>query len=79
MSSGSPENAYLSDPLGVLAEEKFESVQLLRNSLDVIQAINTDYDLHVPEPILELLDAFLHAFLLQVLLPRERFSRLSTA
>lgn len=62
--------AYLANPFWMLTEEKLESVQLLWNTLDVIKSVYTNNDLHVAESLLELLNSFLHTFLLQVLLKR---------
>lgn len=36
---------HLADPLGMLGEENLERLQLLRHTLDVVQAINTNHDL----------------------------------
>jgi hypothetical protein len=46
--------AYLSDPLWVLCEEKLECVQLLGDTLDVIEAVNADDELHARKPLLQL-------------------------
>ena len=58
----------LADPLGMLRQEEFEGVKLLRNTLDVIKTVNADNDLDVTETVLELLDSFLDTILLKVLL-----------
>lgn len=51
----------------MLAQEELERVQLLRDALDVVQAVDADDDLDALEPALERFDAILHALLLQVL------------
>ena len=47
-------NAYLSDPLWVLCEEKFECVQLLGDTLDVVEAVNANDQLHTRKSLLQL-------------------------
>jgi hypothetical protein len=59
--------SYLSDPLGMLRQEKFESMKLLRNTLDIVQAIDADNDLDTTEALLELCDSILNTLLFQVL------------
>ena len=55
------------DPLGMLGQEEFESVQLLWDTLDVVQSVDTNDDLDVSEAVLELLNALLDVRFLQVL------------
>ena len=46
----------LADPFGVFCQENLESVELLRNTLDVIETVNTDNQLDTLELLLECLD-----------------------
>lgn len=57
----------LSDPFWVLSEEELEGVQLLGDSLDVVESVNSDNQLDTVEPLLELLDSLLHRRLPQTL------------
>lgn len=52
----------------MITEEDFESMQLLRNSLDVIETINTHHELHALEFLLELCYPFLDLFLFETFL-----------
>lgn len=58
----------LAYPLGVFCEEDFEGVQLLRDTLDVVQTVDTDNELDALELALEGSDALLHLGLLQAVL-----------
>jgi hypothetical protein len=51
----------------VFGQEDFESMQLLWNTLDVVEAIDTNDDFDTLELLLELRDALLHLWLLQSL------------
>lgn len=42
----------LANPFRMLAQEELQSVQLLRNTFDVVQPIDTDNNLHAPEALL---------------------------
>ena len=57
----------LADPFRMLCQEELERVQLLRDTLDVVEPVDTDDDLDTVEAVLELLDTFLNAVLLEVL------------
>jgi hypothetical protein len=57
----------LSDPLWVLSEEEFKSMELLRNAFDIIKPIDPDDDLDAIEALLKGCDALLNGFFLQVL------------
>ena len=46
----------LANPFRMLCEEEFESVQLLWNTLDVIETVDTNDDFHATETLLELGD-----------------------
>jgi len=50
----------LADPFGVSFEEVLKGVQLLWNTLDVIETVDTDDELDAFEFLLQLLDPFLH-------------------
>lgn len=62
------EETYLADPFWMLGEEELEGVEFLWDTLDVVQTINADDDLHAIKTLLELLNPLLDRFLLQVLL-----------
>lgn len=47
----------LANPFRMLCEEEFESVQLLRNTFDVIEPVDANDDFHAAETLLELGDA----------------------
>ena len=51
----------------MLRQEELESMKLLRDTLDIVQAIDTDNDLDTTEALLELGDTILHGLLFQVL------------
>ena len=51
---------HLSDPFRVLGQKQLQSMKLLRNTLDIIQSIDTDDELDTVEPLLELLNPLLH-------------------
>lgn len=55
------------DPLWVLLEKHFESVQLLRHSLDVVETVDSDDDLDTFESSLEICDALDHRVHLEAL------------
>lgn len=55
----------LAPPLRMLAQKHLHGVQLLRDTLDVIQSVDTDYDLAALEGLLQLLDSLLDGVLLQ--------------
>jgi hypothetical protein len=55
------------DPLGMLCEEKLESVELLRHALDVIESVYTNDDLDAVKALFERSDALLDGLFLQVL------------
>ena len=57
----------LADPFRVLAEEELKRVQLLWYTLDVVESVDTHNDLDVSKALLQLLDTFLDARLLDVL------------
>jgi len=50
----------LPDPLWVLGEEELECVELLRNALDIVKAVNADYNLDSIEALLEGCDTLLN-------------------
>lgn len=50
-------NAGLSDPFGMLRKEKLERVQLLRHTLDIVEAVNANDELHTSKSLLQLSDA----------------------
>jgi hypothetical protein len=58
---------HLAYPLGVLVQENLQGVQLLRNTLDVIETINSDDELDALELFLQLRNPFLNRRLLQAL------------
>lgn len=51
----------------MLSQEKFQSVQFLRNTFDVVKPIDTDNDFHASEAIFQNLDSLFNAFLFQIL------------
>ena len=53
---------HLPDPFRVLGQEQLQSMQLLRNTLDVIQSIDTNDELDPVESLLELLNPVLYWF-----------------
>lgn len=55
----------LADPLGVLRKEDLESVELLWNTLDVIQAIDTNNELDALEFLLQRSNPLLYLGLLE--------------
>ena len=57
----------LADPFGVLGEEELERMQLLRYTLDVVEPIDTHYDLDAIEALFKRCNAFLDRLLLQIL------------
>lgn len=63
---------YLSNPFGVLSEENFKGMELLRNSFDVVKPVNTDYNPTLIETALQLTEPLLHGGVLEALdkLPR---------
>jgi hypothetical protein len=56
--NGKLEEDDLSDPLGVLVQETLDGVKFLRDSLDVIQSIDSDDDLDTLETFLQLSQPF---------------------
>jgi hypothetical protein len=50
----------LPDPLWVLGEEELECVELLGNTLDIVEAVNTDNDLDSAKTVLESCDTLLN-------------------
>lgn len=56
---------YLANPLGMLFEEHFHGMKLLRNTLDVIKPINADDDLDTFKPTSESCNTIDNALLLQ--------------
>ena len=60
-------NAHLSDPFWVLCEEKLERVQLLGDTLDVVEAVDADDKLHTRKSLLQLSNTRLDRVFLQVL------------
>lgn len=56
------------NPLGVFCQEDLKSMQLLRNTLDVVQTIDTNDQLDALELLLERLNAFRNLGLLEALL-----------
>jgi hypothetical protein len=61
----------LADPLGVLREEEFKRMQLLRDALDVVEAVDAHDHFDAAEARLELPYPGLDRFPLQVLCERE--------
>ena len=57
----------LADPLGMLCEEKLESVELLRHALDIVESVDTDDDLDAVKALFEGSDALLDGLFLQIL------------
>lgn len=57
----------LADPLGMIVEEDLESVKLLRDSLDVVKAVDADDDLDSFEATAKSGDALNDAVLLEAL------------
>ena len=55
----------LADPFGMLCQEDFKSVKLLRNTLDVIKTINTNNQFNALELLLECLDTLCNLGLLE--------------
>lgn len=53
-------NAYLSDPFWMLSEEELERVQLLGDTLDVVEAVNANDELHTRKSLLQLSNTRLH-------------------
>lgn len=58
----------LTNPLWVVAEEHLEGMQLLRDTLDIVQTVNADHELYALEFLLQHGDAFLDLFFLEALL-----------
>lgn len=58
---------HLSDPFRVLRQEKLQCVELLGNTLDVIQSIYADNELNAVEPLLELVNPLLYRLFCEVL------------
>jgi hypothetical protein len=54
----------LPNPLWVLSEEELESVELLRNALDIVKAVDADDDLDTVEALLEGSDTLLNGLFL---------------
>ena len=52
----------------MLREEELERVQLLGDTLDVVEAVNANNELHSREPLLQLSNTRLYRVFLQVLL-----------
>jgi hypothetical protein len=57
----------LADPFGMLGKEDLESVQLLWYTLDVVETVNTNNELHALELLLKRCYAFLYLGLLETL------------
>ena len=57
----------LPDPFGVLSEEDFESVELLRDTLDVVETVNADDDFAAFESLAKGGDTRSHRFTLEAL------------
>jgi hypothetical protein len=55
------------DPLGMLCEEKLESVELLRHALDIVESVDTNDNLDAVKALFERSDALLDGLFLQVL------------
>lgn len=55
------------DPLGMLCEEKLESVELLRHALDIVESVDANDNLDAVEALFERGDALLDGLFLQVL------------
>lgn len=62
----------LSDPLGVLLEEDLHGVELLRDTLDVVETVDTDDELDALEATAEGRDALLNFLLLEGLVELAR-------
>jgi hypothetical protein len=56
---------HLADPLGVLGQEDLKRVQLLRDTLDVVEPVDADNELDTLKALLERLDALLDGRLLE--------------
>lgn len=48
-------STYILDPLGMLRKEDLEGMQLLRDALDVVESVDSDYNLAILEALLQLL------------------------
>lgn len=57
----------LANPFRMLCEEEFESMQLLWNTLDVVETVDTNNDFHAAETLLELGDAVDNRLLFEIL------------
>jgi hypothetical protein len=57
----------LSDPLWVLSEEELERMKLLRNTLDVVEPVDSNDDLDAVEALLEGNNTLLNGLLFQIL------------
>ena len=56
---GKLDQHHLPDPFRVLRQEQLQRVEFLRNTLDVIQSIDTDDEFDAVEPLLELMNPVL--------------------
>lgn len=71
---------YLANPFRMLCEEKLQGVQLLGNTLDVIQSIYADNDFDTTKTVLHLCNAGFDRFLCKILYWMDRISdRMRTA
>ena len=68
----------LADPFRMLCQEELERVQLLGDTLDVVQTVNANDDLHAVEALLERGDALLDTLLLQILQSKVRWTGVYT-
>ena len=66
---------HLADPLRVLRQEYLQRVQLLRDTLDVVQSVHTNDDLASLEPLLECLESVLDGIALESI---DKLHRLDT-
>lgn len=57
----------LTNPFGMLGEEKLKRVKLLRDTFDVVQSVHTNNDLDIAKSLLELRDPLAHALFFQIL------------
>lgn len=53
------------DPLGVLGKESLERLEFLRDTLDIVQTVNTDDDLDAIKPRFQRTEAFDNGFFLK--------------
>lgn len=51
----------------MLCEKKLQRVKFLRNTLDVVQTVNTNNDFHAPKTLLQLRYAIFYRLFLQIL------------